>query len=275
MIVVLFLYTCFMFNPLRRNRNIGTKKQGHGQANKLTIPRSPDLKGFYERLGNYTKHEVAINGNELLFVVEETRSDSQHACSIEDITTLIEHITPEDCKGLKFIILRQPKRKENILSPVWGRLMYSYEFEKNYGPAIILEAADYTKPLKWARSLALNDQKEINRLKEDGHPFVDDGRSLTAELTPEHVRNTQLYRSLPHEIGHYVHYLTVVERPGNEDEGYDAWDQRWGLYRSIPASEREEFAHRYATQLKNKLTEMQIIPFTTKIRESHSDTENP
>lgn len=251
-----------MYNPSRRNRNIGTKKQGHGQANKLTIPHSADLKAFYERLVKYTKQVVTINGNEFLFVVEQTRPDSQHACSIEDITRIMAHIPPADCENLKFIILRQPKRKETILSPVWGRLMYSYEFENNYGPAIILEAADYRKKLKWSRSAGVDSQKEIERLKEDGHQFVHDGRWLTAELIQEHVRNTQLYRTLPHEIGHYVHYLTVVVRPGNEVEDYEIADQRWEAYRSIPVSEREEFAHRYATQLKNRLTDMKIIPFT-------------
>jgi hypothetical protein len=45
-----------MHNPTRRNRNIGTKKQGHGQNNKLTIS-SPygDLKSFYEKLTDYRK----------------------------------------------------------------------------------------------------------------------------------------------------------------------------------------------------------------------------
>ena len=39
-------------------------------------------------------------------------------------------------------VRRQPKRKEEIISPVWGRLIYSYEFENDYCPAIILDAID-------------------------------------------------------------------------------------------------------------------------------------
>ena len=41
-----------MYDPIRRNRHIGTSKQGYGQNNKLSIPQ-PALvfKTFYERLG--------------------------------------------------------------------------------------------------------------------------------------------------------------------------------------------------------------------------------
>lgn len=53
---------------------------------------------------------------------------------------MITHIPSEDYGDLRFIILRQPKRKEEIISPVWGRLIYSFEFEHEYAPAIILDA---------------------------------------------------------------------------------------------------------------------------------------
>lgn len=251
-----------MYNPTRRNRNIGTDSQGYGQNNRLTIS-SPygDLKSFYERLSNYRKEIRLINDHEFIFVVEETREHSLHSCSINDIAKIIEQIPPEDYGDLKFIILRQPKRKEEILSPVWGRLIYSYEFENEYFPAVILDAIDTEKKLFWLKKQTVEDQKEFERLKADGHIFIEAKKNFIAELKPEFTRNTQLYRTLPHEFGHYIHYLEVVERPGNDDEDYDEKEKRMDLYFSIPKSEKEKYAHKYAETLKNKLTVENKIPF--------------
>ncbi|WP_322518582.1 hypothetical protein [Chitinophaga sancti] len=104
-----------MYNATRRNRNIGTPKQGHGQNNKLTIPEICAIsKTFFERLGNYEKLERTINGHDFILVIEQTRESSKHACSTNDIEKIIEQIASSDYGNLKLIILRQPKRKEEI-----------------------------------------------------------------------------------------------------------------------------------------------------------------
>lgn len=251
-----------MYNPTRRNRNMGTENQGFGQNNRLKIS-TPygTLKSFYERIEKYQKEIRIINDHEFLFVIEETRENSFHSCSVEDLEKIIEHIPKEDYGDLKFIILRQPKRKEEIISPVWGRLIYSFEFEKEYFPAIILDSIDLNKKLIWSKKLTVEDQKEFIRLKEDGHIFEENTRNFIAELKLYSSRNTQLYRTLLHEFGHYVHYLEVVERPGNEDEDYEEKEARDDYYMSIPKVEKEKFAHQYADRLKNKLIEDKIIPF--------------
>lgn len=260
-----FIDTAIVNNPTRRNRNIGTAKQGFGQNNKLTIPEPCGvLKSFYERLVDYQKIKSVINGHEFLFVIERTRKDSKHSCSVADIETIIEQIPREDYGGLKLIVLRQPKRKEEVLSPVWGRLIYSYEFEGAYFPAIILEAVDFTRKFKWKNNLSVDDQKEIERLIEDGHKIENDGRHFIAEFEINSVRNTQLYRTLPHEFGHYVQYLDVVERPATENEDLEAWDARQDKYFEIPKAEKEKFAHKYADNLKTELTRKKIIPFEQK-----------
>lgn len=255
-----------MYNPTRRNRNIGTKNQGHSQNNKLTIS-SPygDLKSFYEKITDYEKEIRIINNHEFVFVVEKTREHSIHSCSIDDIQKIIENIPVMDYGELKFLILRQPKRKEEILSPVWGRLIYSYDFEDEYYPAIILDAIDKEKQLFWPKKQTIEDQQEFERLKADGHVFTESRRNFIAEFTPENIRNTQLYRTLPHEFGHYVHYLEVVERPGyknnDEDIDYDEQEKRMDLYFRISKSEKEKFAHTYAQKFKNKLIDEHTIPF--------------
>ena len=251
-----------MFNPTRRNRNIGTAKQGHGQNNKYCIPQSSTTsKSFYELLGRYEKTEATINGHQFLFVVEQTRPGSQHACSVGDLKSILEHIPSTDYEELKLIVFRQPKRKEEALSPTWGRLIYSYEFEGEYHPAIILEAVDYTKKLKWPKALSIEEQQELERLRTDGHTFSEDGRHFTADLETAIVRQTQLYRTLLHEIGHYVHYLEAVERPATEDEDFEHWQRRHDSYFRIPQRDKEAFAHRYAESLRKQLIEQQVIPF--------------
>jgi hypothetical protein len=251
-----------MRNPARRNRNIGTAKQGHGQNNKLKIP-APcgDLKSFYERLLHFEKTERTINGHDFLFIVEQTRPGSTHACSVEDISVIIEQIPADDYGELKFIVLRQPKRKEEIIAPVWGRLIYSYEFEGNHFPAIILDAIDFSKKIKWTSKLSIEAQQELNRLISDGHEIRNDRRHFTAFYKMEHVRSTQLYRTLPHEFGHYVQYLQYVERAAIEGEEFEQWEQRRDDYFNIPNVEKEKFAHNYADHLKAALTEQKIIPF--------------
>lgn len=239
-----------MFNPTRRNRNIGTSKQGYSQNNKMSIPWPAIIeKDFYERLGYFEKIYREVNGKPYTFIIEETRQNSKHACSVADIEGILELIPVEDLEGLSLIVFRQPKRKEETLSSVWGRLIYSYAFEDDFQPAIIIEAIDYSKKLKWSKKLSIESQKELDRLIVDGHRFVDTRRSYEAEYEIDNVRNTQLYRTLLHEIGHYVHYLSIVVRPGTE-ENLEEWEKRHDYYFSLPSVEKEQFAHNYAEQKK-------------------------
>lgn len=273
-----------MRNPTRRNKNIGTSKQGYGQNNRLKIPdRYSDSFVFYERLGKYTKTYREINGNRFEFVIEETREGVRHACTVDDLAKMIRHIPPADYEDLNLIVLRQPTRKQETLSSVWGRLIYSYEFENDYRPAIILEAMDCERAMKWSKKLTPNDKKELDRLRKDGHPIVEGKRFYTAVYEVENVRNTQLYRTFPHEFGHYVHYLNVVVKPLEKmkakldkldaqiddedtaetnplflkwekmDEEYDAQVQKnRDKYFSISSAEKETFAHNYADKLIKK-----------------------
>ncbi|MFC0425633.1 hypothetical protein [Chryseobacterium scophthalmum] len=251
-----------MFNPTRRNRNIGTENQGFSQDNKLKIS-TPygTLKSFYERIEKFQTEIRIINEHEFLFITEETRENCFHSCSVNDLAKIIQHIPKEDYGELRFIILRQPKRKEEIISPVWGRLIYSFEFENEYFPAIVLDSIDLNKKLIWSKKQTIEDQKEFTRLKEDGHLFIENKRNFVSELKLESSRNTQLYRTLLHEFGHYVHCLEVVERPGNDDEDYDAKEIRDNHYMSLPKVEKEKFANQYADRLKKRLTDDKIIPF--------------
>ncbi|MCU7616793.1 hypothetical protein NZ698_06250 [Chryseobacterium sp. PBS4-4] len=98
----------------------------------------------------------------------------------------------------------------------------------------------------WTKKQTVNQQKEFARLKEDGHIFIEDKRKFCSRIKIESSRYTQLYRTLLHEFGHYVHYLEVVERSGNEDENYEEKERREDYYFKLPKSEKERFANKYA-----------------------------
>ena len=282
-----------MRNPIRRNKNIGTAKQGYGQNNRLTIPQiSTQSLRFYERLGEYTKTARDINGNRFEFVIEATREKVNHACTVDDLAEMIRHIPPADYGDLNLIVLRQPKRKEENLASVWGRLIYHYEFEGDFRPAVIIEATDCKRTFKWTKKLSVDDQKELDRLKKDGHEFVTTKRHFIANYNIKNVRNTQLYRTLPHEFAHYIHYHNVVIKPlekmkkvldkldiqidGNDTTEtnplFSKWEEMDDAYRAkieenekkyfaIIKDEKEVFAHNYADKLIRKLKACEAIPF--------------
>lgn len=288
-----------MINPTRRNKNIGTAKQGYGQDNELVVPYpAVDMKSFFERLSEYKTVIKEIKGHTFKFIVETTRKNSFHACTITDIEQILIQIPKEDYGDLELIILRQPTRKQENLKSVWGRLIYSYEFENDFSPAVIIEAIDLDRTFKWSKKLSIDSQKELERLKEDGHNLKMGKRFYEADYELDNIRATQLYRTLPHEFGHYVHYLEVVKRPLSKlknqisrlddqiDDNdtsetnplFDKWDslddeynkrveQLEEKYFSIPSSEKEVFAHSYADELKKELTVRNIVPFARIINE--------
>ena len=258
-------------NPTRRNRNIGTVKSGHGQNNRMTIPEvaQGDYR-FWERIDTATEVSRTVAGRTLKFFVQPTRADCIHACTVTDIARLISNVPASDGEGLEAIVLRQPRRKEQTLASVWGRLSYAAEFVNERGdvlyggPAIIIEAVNPTEPIKFGKALSLDDAAELERLKSDGHKLRPGDKNHTIEPSPESCRATQLYRTLPHELGHWVDFLEKVERPATmqgvvvETEGYT---RLLDGYHSRPHREKEYFAHDYAERLRKQLAAIGAIPF--------------
>ncbi len=149
------------------------------------------------------------------------------------------------------MILRQPKRKERILSSLWGRAIFQVEVDKYSGPAVILEAQTLD-PIKWPRSLGPDDALELQRLRDDGHPVSETKRHFLIQPTLASLRATQLYRTLLHEIGHHVDYQAT--EPGT-----------WG---SKPSLDKESFAHQYAMSAFSKLKDMGLVHFARILDEA-------
>jgi hypothetical protein len=250
------------WNPARRNRNIGTAKSGHGLANRLVVPeRWTDRRRFWERL----RDPVFVEKNGRTIVVEPCLPGFVHAATVDDIVRMLGLLPAEDTAGIRAVVLRQPTRKQRLLSAVWGRLAYFAEIGHLSGPIVILEAQRPEACLTWPRSLRPDDVEEIERLRVDGH-VVRGGRRWRIETSLASNRSTQLFRTLPHEVGHHVHHEREVALAAGGDA--KAEGELWERHFSRPEREREDFAHRYARETMGRLSATGRAPFERCVDEA-------
>jgi hypothetical protein len=225
-----------------------------------------DFNAFWGRITKYRTVTRCVHGRDFSILVENTRKGCVHACTVDDLFHMLPFIPHGDLLGIDFLVLRQPKRKEEILASCWGRLAYRVEIGDFAGPTIVLEAVDHIRPLRWDKSLTPDAAAELERLREDGHSVITTKREHVVELTVDSVRSTQLFRTVFHEVGHWVDYVETVERPvsvaPDPSEAYSVYSKR---YDSKPKAEKETFAHRYAERLRKELVEQKRIPFARKL----------
>ncbi|MBN2693275.1 hypothetical protein JXR93_01310 [bacterium] len=237
------------YNPIRRNKNIGTSKSGYKKNNILTIPNYfyGDLV-FWVRVSNsYEIIKKEIFDKEIVFIIEKTKKDYSYSVTVDDIISLLKQIPKDDWSGINHFFFRQAKRKEEIFQPVWGRLGYNVNICGFKGAAIVLEAVKDNFIIKWSKSLDSETKKEFNRLISDGHQIEDNGRLYLIKTSKESIRNTQLYRTIIHEIGHWVHWKKEVLEPSKKGLDYDKLNNRY--HYKISRREKEIFAHNYADQI--------------------------
>ncbi len=258
------------WNPIRRNRNIGTAKSGHSQNNRLTIPRRGDSQ-FWEIADGVREASRTVGGRVVRFFVQPTRDDCVYACTVDDIVRLLTHIPKADWEGMDAIYFRQPRRKEQRLAPVWGRLAYAADLLDGgetviySGPAIILEAINPLEQFKFGKHLSSIDRKELDRLQADGHKLTN-SKSNSLQPTLESCRNTQLYRTFLHELGHWVDFLEKVERPASlTGSDPDVYEALIGKYHGRADTEKERYAHDYAGRVGLQLQEQGYIPFSREL----------
>ena len=257
------------FNASRRNRNIGTAKQGHGQDNRLRVPSPRNVGGpFWEQIRNYKLVRRRCGDREFPIFVEETLADCLHACTVGDVVEILNLIPVEHYRKLAAIVLRQPKRKEEVLQPVWGRMAYWSNVGRPQegsvaGPVVFLDAGDPFRSWVRGKPGGPADAAELERLAADGHVISSFGSRLRIQSSLESRRATQLYRTLPHEIGHLVDWVTKV--PEEDETKGISFTRHWELddaFWSRPSQEREAFAHRYADEFRARLATSGRIPFS-------------
>ncbi len=237
------------WNAVRRNRKIGTAAQGHGQANELVIPEPRrDVKRYFERITSSANFSRQVAHRDIEFIVEHPRPSWFYPCTPADVCELLKHCPSCDLETLDLIVFRQATRKQRILSPVWGRALYYAEFQRWKGSAIVLEAQNL-EPFSWPKSLTPEHDREITRLRHDGHRIILGKRDIRIEVTPDSLRNTLLFRTLLHELGHHVDF---------ERHEIAEWRRR------LPV-EKEDFAHRYAAKLFADLKRRNLAPFPIKL----------
>jgi hypothetical protein len=236
-------------NSIRRNKNIGTAKSGYSQDNKLVIV------------------PLEIHNHQITLLVEPTREGYVHALTPSDIQSVLSLVPQEHLKEIDVVVLRQPKKKEEILRPVWGRFVYYADLGKYSGPGVYIEAAKKNNVIKWSKSLTPFEDKELNALESDGHRINQNKRGYEIITSPNTIRNTQLYRTLPHEIGHAIDYLKNSLEPCIEADSEQEEDYIRNVFHSKPSLDKEEYANRYAKEFNEKWTEKGCIPFPRRYDE--------
>ena len=242
-------------NPTRRSRKIGMAAQGHGQANRLTIPAPWN---FWARLRNPIWVERTVDGRPVTIAVEPPNRGCLYSVTPDDITTVLSLLPSEHHRDIGLVALRQPSRKQETIEPVWGRLRYHVDIGHYSGPCIVIEAVrtPMRREIRHPRPL---DTAEIERLKALGHRVTQTRRGVLVESDLASIRATQLYVTLPHEVGHYVDYLEKVENP--DDLSWENEQHRWDAYWARPVDEHEVFAHRYADDFRAAMSVRGDIPF--------------
>lgn len=233
---------------------------------------------FWERVENARQAIRVVSGRVIRFFVQPTRADCVHACTIDDLARMLSYLPGPDWAGIGAILLRQPRRKEQTLEAVWGRFSYAADLVDGRGnvlyggPAIVIEAVSPGTSIKFGRRLFPEGMAELERLKTDGHIIRSGDREHTVESTLESCRATQLYRTFPHEVGHWVDFLKKVELPGMDaSSDYATLLDR---FHSRPSKEKEQFAHGYAEQLKLQLTASHAIPFDRQLDRERIERDN-
>lgn len=253
-----------MRDARRRNRNIGTAKSGHGQDNRLVVPEPwADARRYWERLQDPITVRRTVLGKTLPFVVEAPRASHFYPSTVDDLAELIGLLASEELGKIAFVALRQPTRKQALISLVWGRLVYHAEVAGLAGPGLILESQEFPRSLRWPKSVQPWVAAEVECLRSDGHEVSVETRHYNVLSTPQALRTTQLFRTVPHEVGHWIDFQRrVVDISANEAELKRNRDLFW----SRPMREREEFADRFGREFRARNESR--LPFPKRLDES-------
>lgn len=237
------------WRPVRRNKNIGTRSSGYKARNRFAIRRPiRDCGAFDEVVPGSAVEKAGEEFPGLTFVVQPLRAGFRHYVSISDIRGVLKCLPADDVTGVAWIVLRQPTRKADIFRPAWGRMFYPSACSR--GASIMIDAQPMDHRFRLPRKMQPDWARELARLRSEGHAVRTDSRHYHVECSAKAIRTTQLYRTLAHEVGHWVDYKTRVFGPAAQGESFERLEE---LYFSTPAREREDAAERYADEMRKRL----------------------
>ena len=113
--------------------------------------------------------------------------------------------------------------------------------------------------LKWGKKLTPFYEKELRALEADGHEIERVKRGYDVKTTPISVRNTHLFRTLSHEIGHAVDYLEYSISPSIDAATEAESEYIKNTFKSKPTIDKEEYANRYAKKFYDRNSD--VLPF--------------
>jgi hypothetical protein len=251
-----------METPTRRNKNIGTAKQGRGRNNRADIPWPYHDSSNLGITRNAVWIPVEIKNNKFHIVVEPTRPGHVHSCTIDDLITMLGHVPEKYLMGIKFFILKQPTRKQIVLRPVWGKFLYGIDADDLHGGAVFLWASKPETVFVWPKSICPLDQREMNRLEAEGHRLVLGSKAWNMISLLGATRHTQLYRTLPHEIYHFHQYYKHVLAPLSRCKAPATVADLKATYDSLTYQVKEDYANRHAEALFKELKSKGHVPFS-------------
>jgi hypothetical protein len=261
-----------MFNPGKKNRRFGTKWRGFGQDNRMVIPESwhGDWRRYWERLTDYRAFELPVGGRELQFLVERPHPGCYHAVTPDDVAHLLGFVPRACWEELELFVFRQPTRKQRRLSGCWGRISYFSEIDHYSGLAIYLEALPSRWSWRASRSQDPEGAREIARLEELGVRVQLERRGYLLTSSPAADRQTQLYHTIPHELGHLEDYRLHARYALEDDEDSRAEadrriDEGTPHYDHKPRAEKEAYAHRFSDELRRRLRAEHALPFPRRL----------
>jgi hypothetical protein len=116
---------------------------------------------YVERLRDPVVVERSVFGRPIVFLLEPVTAGFVHACTLDDVVWILEQIPAQHLRSIKTFVLRQPTRKEAMLRPCWGRLVYWANLGRHAGPTIYLDAQEPSHVYRWALGLDPDDMLEL------------------------------------------------------------------------------------------------------------------
>lgn len=175
--------------------------------------------------------------------MEPVQAGYFYPCSVDDTCRVLGAVS-EYLRDLDFVVFRHPTSKQRQMSPVWGRTVFWFEFRKQHGAAVIIESQRHGM-VRWNRSQGPEGRAELDRLRADGHRIERTLRGYEVHQTPESMRNTVLFRTLLHEVGHHLDF---------DRSDFETWKGK-------NSRVKEDYAHRFAERAKASLNSGGHAPF--------------
>jgi hypothetical protein len=170
-----------MYNPIRRNKNIGKTQGGRvkdGEASEK-----------WSRIFSQNTWEQLSESDEFQIIRENPSRDYFHPCGKDDYFNLIERLPEDLTKYLKCIVLR---RLPN-LDKKWGveaRMRYS---------CVIINSFPKNMRMYWNRKPA---KVSISHYAPWCETWKQDGSNWYLEWTKDEIKRYYLYHLFLHELGH-------------------------------------------------------------------------